>query len=90
MMHPGTFVRERLIAVGIISVVGRDSDTTIRAVAEKLGVTRVALSTLLNAHAAVSPRMALRLEKHFGFDADGLMVRQARYDLKQARSKYND
>jgi len=38
-------------------------DLTVREAAEHLGVTRKALSDLLNAHSGVSPEMALRLEK---------------------------
>ena len=45
---------------------------TVTAAAETLGVTRVALSNLLNGRASLSRQMALRLKAAFGADADEL------------------
>lgn len=45
---------------------------TVTAAAETLGVTRVALSSLLNGRASLSRQMALRLKAAFGADADEL------------------
>jgi addiction module HigA family antidote len=52
-----------------------------------LGVTRPALSALLNERAQFSPEMALRLEKAFGVSMDTLMRMQNSYDIAQARKR---
>ena len=52
-------------------------DMSVTAVAKTLGVTRPALSKLLNGKAALSPKMALRLQKTFGADRQDLLQRQA-------------
>jgi antitoxin HigA-1 len=59
--HPGEIVREECL---------KPLGLTVTAAAEALGVTRKALSDLLNGHAGVSPGMAIRLEKMFGSTAD--------------------
>lgn len=46
---------------------------TVTEAAKILGVTRVALSSLLNGRASLSRQMALRLRTAFGADADGLL-----------------
>jgi len=57
--------------------------------AKQLGVTRAALSRVLNGKAAVWPEMALRLESWLGAEnggrADLWISQQAAYDLWQAR-----
>ena len=50
-----------------------------------LGVARHTLSRVLNGHAAISPDMAIRLEKAGWSSADFWLRRQAAYDLAQAR-----
>jgi addiction module HigA family antidote len=52
-----------------------------------LGVTRPALSALLNGHAALSPDMALRIEKAFGPKMDTLLRMQTAYEIAQARDR---
>ncbi len=55
--HPGEIIREQCIEpLGL----------TITAAAKGLGVTRKALSELVNGHSGVSPDMAIRLSKAFG------------------------
>jgi len=49
--------------------------------AHVLGVTRPALSALLNERAHLSPEMALRIEKAFGVSMDTLMRMQNSYDI---------
>jgi addiction module HigA family antidote len=48
---------------------------------------------VLNGRAAISPEMALRLEKWLGVEnggrADVWLAEQTSYDLWQARSKFN-
>ena len=57
--------------------------------AAQLGVDRTTLSKVLNGRAAISPAMALRLERWLGRDHGGAaevwMAQQAAYDLWQAR-----
>ena len=57
--------------------------------AAQLGVTRVALSRVLNSRAAVSPEMALRIEGWLGVEnggrADVWLAQQAAYGLWKAR-----
>lgn len=76
--HPGSFVRAEIIEPAELSVT---------AAAEVLGVTRPALSNFLNERAALSPEMALRLEKAFGVSMDTLMRMQNSFDIAQARKR---
>ena len=78
--HPGETLREDVLpALGV----------TVTDAAAQLGVTRAALSRVLNGRAAISPEMALRLEGWLGVKnggrADLWIVQQASYDLWQAR-----
>jgi addiction module HigA family antidote len=52
--------------------------------ARVLGVSRKALSDLVNGHAGISPEMAIRLDKAFGGDAETWLRVQAAYDMAQA------
>ena len=52
-----------------------------------LSITRPALSAMLNARAALSPEMALRIEKAFGLSMDTLMRMQNSFDIAQARKR---
>ena len=81
--HPGETLREDVLpALGL----------TVTEASAQLGVTRAALSRVLNGRAAVSPEMALRLEKWLGVEnggrADLWMAEQASYDLWQARQVF--
>ncbi len=76
--HPGGFVRTEILKAAGLSV------TT---AAGLLGVTRPALSTFLNERSALSPEMALRLEKAFGVSMDTLMRMQNSFDIAQARKR---
>jgi addiction module HigA family antidote len=75
-VHPGDFIRAEIIEAHGLSVT---------AAAEVLGVSRPALSNLLNRNADLSGGMALRIEKAFGVSMDALMRMQAAYDIAQAR-----
>ena len=80
--HPGETLREDILpALGL----------SVTEVAEQLGVARPTLSRVLNGHAAISPEMALRLEKWLGVEnggrADLWLAEQTSYDLWQARLK---
>ena len=74
--HPGQGIRENCLEPLGLSVTGA---------AEVLGVARHTLSRVLNGHAAISPDMAIRLEKAGWFSADFWLGRQTSYDLAQAR-----
>jgi len=78
--HPGLSVRyDCLEPLGITVTKG----------AKILGVTRQALNNLVNCKAAISPEMAIRLDKAFGGGAETWLRLQATYDLAQAE-KYAD
>jgi addiction module HigA family antidote len=55
--------------------------------AKILGVTRPALSALLNGRAALSPDMALRVEKAFGPKMDTLLRMQTAFEIAEARDR---
>jgi addiction module HigA family antidote len=52
-----------------------------------VGITRQALSDLLNEKAGVSVEMAIRLSKAFGSSAETWLGLQTAYDLAQARDR---
>jgi addiction module HigA family antidote len=60
---------------------------TVTKAAGILGVTRPALSALLNCRAALSPEMALRIEKAFGPKMDTLLRMQAAYEIAEVRER---
>ena len=60
---------------------------SVTAAAKILGVTRPALSALLNGRAALSPAMGLRIEKAFGPKMDTLLRMQTAYEIAAARER---
>jgi antitoxin HigA-1 len=76
--HPGGIVRRQCLEPLGLSVT--------RA-AEGLGVTRQALSDLVNEKAGVSTEMAIRLSKAFGSTPETWLGMQMAYDLWQARGR---
>lgn len=74
--HPGELLREDVITALGLSV----TET-----ADRLGMSRVALSRVLNGRAAVSPDLALRLEMAGVGTARAWLSMQVNYDLAQAR-----
>ena len=52
--------------------------------AKALGVSRNALSEIVNERRGISPEMAIRLDKAFGGGADSWHMMQANYDMAQA------
>jgi addiction module HigA family antidote len=80
--HPGETLREDVLpALGL----------TVTEAARQLGVTRSALSRVLNGRAAISPDMALRLEAWLGEQRGGRaevwLTQQMAYDIWHARQK---
>ena len=55
--------------------------------ARKLGVGRKQLSDIVNCHAGISPKMAIRLDKAFGGGAETWFRLQAAYDLARAMKR---
>lgn len=62
----------------------------VTALATHFGVSRQALSTLLNGNASLSADMAIRFEKAFGVRAETLLRMQTAYDLARARRHEGD
>jgi addiction module HigA family antidote len=76
--HPGEIIRHEVL---------EPFGVTVSAAAKALGVTRPALSNMLNGRAALSPEMALRIEKAFGPKMEHLMKMQLAYDIAQTRAR---
>jgi addiction module HigA family antidote len=79
--HPGGFIRSEII---------NDLALTVTAAAAALGVTRPALSALLNERADLSPEMALRIEKAFGVSMETLMRMQNSFDIAAIRDRESE
>ena len=76
--HPGGIVkRQCLQPLGL----------TVTRAAQGLGVTRQALSELINEHTGVSVEMAIRLSKAFGSTPETWLGMQTAYDLWQAKDR---
>ncbi len=76
--HPGEILQDTVLSEGRITV----TDFAIA-----LGVSRVALSRVVNGRAAISADMALRLAAALGGSAESWLEMQAAYDLWQAKKK---
>ncbi len=80
--HPGAILREDVLP---------ELNLTVTEAARQIGVSRVALSRVLNERAAISPRLALKLEAWFdrlgyqGGRAETWMRMQVTHDLWKAR-----
>jgi antitoxin HigA-1 len=77
-VHPGPWLRAEVIA---------PHDLSVTTAAAQLGVTRQAMSNLLNGHAGLSADMAIRFEKAFGLRAETLLRMQMAHDLAAARAR---
>ncbi|OCZ56714.1 addiction module antidote protein, HigA family [Achromobacter xylosoxidans] len=73
--HPGEVLREDVIAPLGLSVTDA---------ADRLAMSRVALSRVLNGKAGISPDLAIRLEQAGAGTAQAWVAMQANYDLWQA------
>ena len=83
--HPGLTLRDDVLpALGL----------SVTEVAQQLGVSRVALSRVINGRAAISPEMALRLEAWLGVGngggADAWIAEQRAYDMWQAEQRIKE
>ena len=70
--HPGETIRELCI---------NPMGLSITEAAAALGVSRKALSELLNGHTGISPEMALRLSIAFDTTPESWLTQQMQYDL---------
>lgn len=78
--HPGAFIRaEVLDELGL----------SVSRAAEILDVRRATVSDLVHGKAAMSPEMALRIEKAFGISMDMLLKMQAWFDAHATRQRAN-
>lgn len=78
--HPGQFIKRQVLEA---------LELNISRAAEVLGVRRATLSDLLNGKTALSPEMALRLEKVFDINMDFMLRMQALYDAYRMRQPEN-
>jgi addiction module HigA family antidote len=74
-LHPGEIVKDALIDGTGLNVTDA---------AYHLGISRTALSRLLNCHAGISPEMAVRLSKLLKTSVEMWINVQAQYDAWQA------
>jgi addiction module HigA family antidote len=76
--HPGRIVRQECLEpLGL----------TVTDAAKKLGVSRVALSEVVNERRGISPEMAIRLSKAFGSSPEVWAGLQMEFDLAAALRK---
>ena len=76
--HPGDLIKTEIVeALGL----------NVSKAAELLKVRRATLSDLLRGKAALTPEMALRIEKAFGPDMNHLLRMQLAYDVAKTRER---
>lgn len=79
--HPGSFIRSEILD---------ELGLTVSRAADILEVRRATLSDLINEKAALSPEMALRIEKAFGVSMDTLLRMQAWHDSYTMRQRQEE
>ena len=80
-LHPGDLIRSEIIEALNLSV---------SKAADILKVRRATLSDLLHGKSALTPEMALRIEKAFGPAMDHLLHMQLAYDVAKTREHAGD
>ena len=75
--HPGDLIKTEIIEA---------LDLNVSKAAEILKVRRATLSDVLRGKSALSPEMALRIEKAFGPDMNHLLRMQLAYDVAKTRA----
>ena len=79
--HPGDLIKTEIVeALGL----------SVSKAAGILQVRRATLSDLLHGKAALTPEMALRIEKAFGPDMNHLLRMQLAYDVAKTREREQD
>lgn len=77
--HPGEILAD--------TVLREDGGLTVTEFAKRLGVSRVALSRVVNGRAAVSAELAIRLAAALGGSAESWLNMQVAYDLWHAAKR---
>jgi len=77
--HPGEVLKD--------TVLRRGGGLSVTGFAKRLGVSRVALSRLVNGRAVLSAELAIRLAAALGGSAESWLRMQVSYDLWQAQRK---
>ena len=77
--HPGEVLQD--------TVLRAEGGLTVTEFAQRLGVSRVALSRVVNGRAAVSAELAIRLAAALGGSAESWLRMQVAYDLWQAQKR---
>ncbi len=80
-VHPGIWLREEIVEPRGFGVTE---------LARHFGVSRQAMSALLNGRVGLSAEMAIRFEKAFGLRADTLCRMQTSYELASARAHQDE
>ena len=78
--HPGKLLKDGYID---------ELNLSVAEVALKIGVSRKTIYDILNCKSAISPAMALKIEKAFNSDAQFWLDLQTQYDLWQAKQTVN-
>jgi antitoxin HigA-1 len=78
--HPGEVLAD--------TVLRQEGGMTVSEFTKRLGVSRVALSRVVNGRAAVSAELAIRLAAALGGSAESWLRMQVAYDLWQAQKKH--
>jgi addiction module HigA family antidote len=74
--HPGELLKDNVDELGLVAEA-----------AKGLGVTRQQLYNVINGKSAITPEMAVRLEKALGGTADLWLRMQVNYDLAEVRRR---
>jgi len=77
--HPGEVLAD--------TVLRKNGGISVTEFAKRLGVSRVALSRVVNGHAAVSAELAIRLAAALGGSAESWLNMQVAYDLWHAEKR---
>ncbi len=77
--HPGAVLQD--------TVLNGEQGLSITEFSKRLGISRVALSRVVNGRAAISAELAIRLAAALGGTAESWLRMQVSYDLSQAQKK---
>jgi antitoxin HigA-1 len=81
-LHPSIFVH---VGIWLRKEIIEPHGLTVTQAAERLKVSRPAMSDLLNGKQGISARLADRFERVFGIKAETLLRMQVAYELAQVR-----
>ena len=81
LAHPDGFVKSEIVKATGLSMTGAEA---------ALGITRPALSALLDERPSFLPEMALRIEKVFGVSVDTLLRMRTSYDIARIREREDE